>query len=154
MKTFGFPHHLITLIENLYKGRKSSIRTEHGWTDWFKNGKGVRQGCISLALPFQLIQIMRTAAVDDDGIKIGGRCISNPGYADDTVLLTNSEQDMQSLLHKVIKTSENHSLHLNIKKTKNKNNDHWKRKKHCQHHSQWRTSETSPTVQVPRIHYE
>ena len=34
------------LLRNLYAGQEATVRTGHGTTDWFKIGKGVRQGCI------------------------------------------------------------------------------------------------------------
>ena len=33
-------------LRNLYAGQEATVRTEHGPTDWFQIGKGVRQGCI------------------------------------------------------------------------------------------------------------
>ena len=30
----------------LYAGQETTVKTRHGTTDWFKVGKGVRQGCI------------------------------------------------------------------------------------------------------------
>ena len=44
----NFPKHLIGLVESLYKQQLSSVRTIHGKTDWFHNGRGVRQDCILL----------------------------------------------------------------------------------------------------------
>ena len=51
------------------------------------------------------------------GIKIAGRSISNFWYADDTTLMTESEE-LKSILMKVNKESENVGLDLNIQKTK------------------------------------
>ena len=51
------------------------------------------------------------------GIKITGR-ISNLRYADDTTLMTESEEELKSLLMKVKQESENVGLKLNIQKTK------------------------------------
>ena len=45
-KEIGIPDHLICLLRNLYAGQEATVRTEHGTTDWFQIGKGVRQGCI------------------------------------------------------------------------------------------------------------
>ena len=42
----GIPDHLTCLLRNLYAGQETTVRTGHGTTDWFKIGKGVRQGCI------------------------------------------------------------------------------------------------------------
>ena len=51
------------------------------WTDWFKSGKGVRQGCVLSPCLFNLYAeyIMRNAGLDEaqTGIKIAGRNISN-----------------------------------------------------------------------------
>ena len=52
------------------------------------------------------------------GIKIAGRNISNLRYADDTTLMTESGEELKSLLMKVKEESENVGLKLNIQKTK------------------------------------
>ena len=40
----GIPNHLTCLLGNLYAGQEATVRTGHGTMDWFKIGKGVRQG--------------------------------------------------------------------------------------------------------------
>ena len=52
------------------------------------------------------------------GIKIAGRNINNLTYADDTILLAESEEELRSLLVKVKVESEKVGLKLNIQKTK------------------------------------
>ena len=52
------------------------------------------------------------------GIKIARRNINNLRYADDTTLMTESEEELKSLLMRVKKESEKASLKLSIKKTK------------------------------------
>ena len=52
------------------------------------------------------------------GIKIAGRNINNPRYADDTTLVAESEEDLKSLLMKVKEESEKVGLKLNSQKTK------------------------------------
>ena len=52
------------------------------------------------------------------GIKIAGRNISNPIYADDTILVPESEEELNSLLLKVKEESEKDGLKLSIHKTK------------------------------------
>ena len=52
------------------------------------------------------------------GIKIGGRNINNLRYADDTILMVESEVELKSLLVKVKEESEKVGLKLNIQKTK------------------------------------
>ena len=64
--------------------------------------------------------IMRNAGLEkaQAGIKIAGRTINNLRYADDTTLMAESEEDLQSLLIKVKEESEKFGLKLNIQKTK------------------------------------
>ena len=52
------------------------------------------------------------------GIKITGRNINNLRYADDTTLVAESEEELNSFLMKVKEKSENVGLKLNIQKTK------------------------------------
>ena len=63
---------------------------------------------------------MRNAGLDEvqAGIKISGRNINNLRYADDTILMAESEEELQSLLMKVKEESEKVGLKLNIQKTK------------------------------------
>ena len=44
LKEMGIPDHLTFLLRNLYADQEATVRTEHGTTDWFQIGKGVRQG--------------------------------------------------------------------------------------------------------------
>ena len=52
------------------------------------------------------------------GIKIAGRNINNLRYADDTILMAESEEELKNLLMKVKEESENDGLKLNIQETK------------------------------------
>ena len=63
---------------------------------------------------------MRNAVMEEAhaGIKIAGRNINNFRYADDTTLMAESEEELQSLLMKVKEESEKIGLKLNIQKTK------------------------------------
>ena len=63
---------------------------------------------------------MRNAGVEEAqaGIKISGRNINNFRYADDTIVMAESEEKLQSLLMKVKVESEKVGLKLNIQKTK------------------------------------
>ena len=63
---------------------------------------------------------MRNAGLEETqaGIKIAGRNTNNLRYADDTILMAESEEELKSLLMKVKEESENVGLKLNIQKTK------------------------------------
>ena len=90
--------------------------------NWFKFGKGVREGCISSPCLFNLyaVYIMQNAGLDkaQSIIKIARRNIKNLRYADDTTFMAESEKKLKSLLMKVKEESEKAGLKLNIQKTK------------------------------------
>ena len=110
LQEMGLPD-LICLLGNLYAGQEAKVRTGHGTTDWFQLGKGVRQGCIlSLCLfNFYAEYIMRNAGLDEAqaGIKTAGKNTNNLRYANDTILMAESEEELKSLLMKVREESEN-----------------------------------------------
>ena len=98
LKEMGVPDHFIHLLRNLYMGQEATVRTGYGTTDWFKTGKGVRQGCMLSPCSFNLYAeyIMRKAELEKSqaGIKTAGRNINNLQYADDTSLMAESEEEL------------------------------------------------------------
>ena len=120
LQEMGIPDHLTCLLRNLYAGQEATVKTGHGTTDWFQIGKGVRQGCILSPCLFNLYAeyIMRNAGLDEAQaeIKISRRNINNLRYADDTILMAESEEGLKSLLMKVKEESQKASLELNIQK--------------------------------------
>ena len=105
LQELGIPDHLTCLLRNLYVGQEATVRTEHGTTDWFQIGKGVRRGCMLSPCLFNLHAeyIMWNAGLDEAqaGIKIARRNINNLRYADDTTLMAICEEELKSLLKKV-----------------------------------------------------
>ena len=90
--------------------------------NWFETGKGVRQGCTLSPRLVNLYAeyIMRNAGLNEAqaGIKTARRDINNLRYADDTSLMAESKEEINSLLMKVKEESEKASLKLSIQKTK------------------------------------
>ena len=90
LKEIGIPDHLTCLLRNLYAGQEATVRTGHETMDWFKIGKGVRQGCILSSCLFNIYveSIMRNAGLDkaQAGIKTARRN-NNLTYEDDTTLM-------------------------------------------------------------------
>ena len=103
-----------------YAAQEATVRTRQGTTDWFQIGKGLCQGTILSPWLFNLYAeyIMRNAGLEETqvGIKIARRNINNLRYADDNILMAESEEELKSLLMK--EESENVDLKLNIQKTK------------------------------------
>ena len=90
--------------------------------DWFQIGTGRRQGCILPSCLFNLSAeyIMQNARLDESqaGIKIAGKNINNPRYADDSTPMAESEEELKSLLMRVKEGNEKVDLKLNTQKTK------------------------------------
>ena len=115
----GIPDHLICLLR--YAGPEATVRTGHGTTDWFQIGKGVHQGCILSPCLFNLCAefIMRNTGLEEAqaGIKTVRRNFNNLRYANDATLMTESKEELKSLLMKVKEESEKVGLKLNTQKT-------------------------------------
>ena len=118
----GIPDHPTCLSRNLYAGQETTVRTEYRTRDWFQTGKVIHQGCVLSPCLFNFYAeyIMRNAGLGEAqaGIRIDGRNINNIRYADDTTHMTESKEELKSLLMKVKEESEKAGLKLNIQKTK------------------------------------
>ena len=91
----GIPDHLTYHLRHLYAGQEATVRTVHGKTDWFQIGKGVHQGCI---LSFSLFNLYTEFIMNElkVGIKIPGRNINNLRYTDDTTLMLEKKEELNS----------------------------------------------------------
>ena len=82
------------------QGKKPTGRTAHGTSDWFKIGKGVRQGYTLPPCLFNLYAeyIMQNARLAEAqaGIKTAGRNINNLRYVDDTILTGESKEELKA----------------------------------------------------------
>ena len=89
---------------------------------WFQIEKGIQKGCIlsPCLLNFYAEYITWNARLDESqaGINTARRNINNLRYADDTTLMTESEEKLKCLLMRVKEESEKAGLNLNIQKTK------------------------------------
>ena len=94
LKELGIPNYLTCLFWNLYAAQEATVRIAHEAIEWFKIGKGVRQGCILSPYLFNLYAeyIMWNAWLDEAqaGIKISRRNINNLRYTDNTTLMAES----------------------------------------------------------------
>ena len=102
LKEIGIPDHLTCLLRNLHAGQEATVRTGHGTTDWLQIGKGVCQSCILSPCLFNLCAeyIMRNAGLGaaQAGIKIARRNVNNLRYLDDTKLMPESKEEINSFL--------------------------------------------------------
>ena len=101
LQEMGIKDHLTCLLRNLYAGQEATVRTGHGTTDWFQIGKGVCQCCILSPYFLNLYAeyIMRNAGLEEAqaGLNVAGRNINNLKYVDDTTLMAESKEELESL---------------------------------------------------------
>lgn len=111
----------VRIIKNLYYNQIAAVKVEDMTTEYVPIQRGVRQGCVLSPLLFNIYSEQIFAdALDEarEGIVVNGEVINNLRYADDTVLLAGSADDLQALLDRVVAKSEERGLKLNISKTK------------------------------------
>ena len=122
LQEMGIPDHLTASWETYMQVRKQQLELDMEQQTGSKIGKGVCQGCILSPCLFNFCAeyIMRNAELEEAkaGIKIAGRNINNLIYADDTTLMTESEEELKSLLMKEKEDSEKVDLKFNIQRTK------------------------------------
>ena len=84
--------------------------------DWFKAGKGVRQGCTVSSCLLTCTVHQAWLGDSQDSIKHAGRNINNLRYADGITLMAESEEEIKSLLMRVKEENEKPGLKLKIQK--------------------------------------
>ena len=113
--------HLVALMAKLYEDQQSSVRTSAGDTEWFSIKRGVRQGYILSPYLFNIYseRIMRDVKAElEGGVQIGGEKLNNLRFADDTVILFNSKEELTDMIQLVRDKSAEKGLLLNVKKTR------------------------------------
>ncbi len=88
----GIKGHAYENIKSIYKEATCAVNVNNMLTDWFKTESGVKQGDTLSPTLFNIFNSFNL------GIDIGGFRISILLYADDVVLLGESEQDLQKML--------------------------------------------------------
>ena len=105
------------MTTNLYWGQRAVVRIGEDKSCWIKIERGVRQGCVlSLALVTVTGAVMDEMA-DLEGMKVGGMNINNIRYADDTVLIADTEEKLQRLVDRLDEECRGVGLKINIDKT-------------------------------------
>ena len=108
----------LRILRNLYWEQEAAMRVDNELSSFTPIRRGVRQGCVLSPDLFNLYSEMILRDIEHKkGVCVGGKNITNLRYADDTVLLAESEHELQELLDVVVRSSENMGLELNISKT-------------------------------------
>ena len=108
----------LRVFTNLYWGQKAVVKIGEDRSEWTEIQRGVRQGCV---LSPDLFSLYSQAVMDElrnmEGINIGGTNINNIRYADDTVLIADTEEKLQGLVNKLNEGCGQYGLKINIGKT-------------------------------------
>lgn len=111
----------LRIISNLYWNQTAKVRIKNSTSENVSIKKGVRQGCILSPLLFNVYseEIFRRALDNlTDGVIINGECLNNLRYADDTVIMSGSEEGLQRLVNRIVTVCEEYGMKLNVSKTK------------------------------------
>ena len=97
LRAAGIKGNFYNFIISLYNNTVSCVKVGEHFTDWFKVNRGLRQGCnLSPALSNLFINdLADTIHGIDSGIQCGGVQVPILMYADDIVLLADSEEKLQ-----------------------------------------------------------
>lgn len=110
----------IRIIRNLYWQQTAAVQVENEKTETIDIKRGVRQGCVLSPLLFNIYSeriIQEALDGRPEGIKINGMIINNIRYADDTIVIADSEQDLQTLMDRLNVKSKEMGLNINTAKT-------------------------------------
>ena len=122
LRRMGVCTSIIRLMKSLYAEQLAAVKVEKETSEWFKFGKGTRQGCLASPMLFNFYseEIMRRSVDELNwiGINISGKNINNLRYADDIVLISTSKEGLQDLINEVERVSAELLLEINTKKTK------------------------------------
>ena len=108
----------LRILRNLYWEQEAAIRIDNECSVYRPIRRGVRQGCVFSPDLFNIYSEMILRNIENqEGVNVGGHNINNLRYADDTVLIAESEDKLQRILTTVAEESEKKGLQLNAKKT-------------------------------------
>ena len=107
LQSLDVDHADTRLLTNLYWTQTAAVRCDKDLSEWMSIKQGVRQGCVASPHLFALYTEMIMGEIEDmEGFRIGGKVVNDIRYADDTVILAESEQQLQQLINTVATESE------------------------------------------------
>jgi len=123
MEKAGIPELERKLIRSLYWNQYAVIRTTDGISRKICIRRGVRQGCIISPILFNLYSeyMMLDVQEKGKGIVIGGQNFTNLRYADDAVVISEEEAELQHTITTISDVCKEYGMEIiNVKKTKTK----------------------------------
>ena len=111
----------LRIITNLYWNQRAQIIVDNEKSSEMNIKREVIQGCVMSPLLFNVYSesIFEEALLsENEGIIINGKVINNIRFADDTVIIASSAEELQRLLSRTSTFCEQYGLKINVKKTK------------------------------------
>ena len=120
LETFHINGKMLNAIKSLYGTVKCAVRVNNYITDWFNVTTGLKQGCLLSTTLFNLYinDLSEQLDIPIKGISIEGKTINHLFYADDLVLIAESEADLQLLLNILSNWCNVNKMSINVDKTK------------------------------------
>ena len=108
------------LLTNIYRNQQAVVRCNGEIDKWVNIKQCVRKGCVVSPHHFILCTEMRIQNIDGmEEFIVNGTVINNLRYADGTVIISESEEQLQCLINVIIAYSEEKGLVLNSAKSFN-----------------------------------
>src|SRR5438132_2637350 len=104
------------LIRNLYLNQKAIVRIQQEYSDEGEIGRGVRQGCSLSPLLFNIYaEAIMVEAMEgiEEGIKVGGKLITDVRFADDQVIIAKCKDGIQKIMDGLNSISLVHGMNIN-----------------------------------------
>ena len=119
LSDIGVGRKLFRSIQSLYSSVTSCVRVNRLHTDWFDVNCGLRQGCIVSPVLFNLYinDLALYLKSLGKGIKCDGDKVCILLYADDIVLLADTEQDLQFMLNALHDWCASNDIVINVRKS-------------------------------------
>jgi hypothetical protein len=122
LREAGITGKIFRSIRMLYRSCTTAIQTPYGLTDWYTSDLGTRQGAVLSPFLFSLLisPLAQTLRAKDFGIPICGTADSRIAcllYADDLVLIADSEDEMRRLMAETSKFLKKWRFSVSAKKT-------------------------------------
>ena len=118
LKKIGLDGKDLRLIKNIYVMQRVALQLGGVLTYWIDIKRGVRQGCGMSPDQFNIYAEFIMRNIEEEEIRVGGKNINYIRYADDAVLINDSEEKLKMLVQKVSEHSEAMGIKINGKKTK------------------------------------
>ena len=118
--SFHIRGRFLNILKKMYKNASSCVRVNDVDSDWFPNNSGIKQGCVLFPTLFDMFinDLMLDIQALNIGIGLGDYNLGALLYADDVVVLGETESDLQTTLDIVAAWCNKWGLSINPKRRK------------------------------------